>query len=114
MFQLLEMRPLHVPDAEPSITLPAEYGTDLLFENDTDQETEETMELNESECGGALGLKADGRRRGQDDEADDEDFFDLEDEDDEEEDEEEFFDEDFEDEEDEDEDLEDFEDEDED
>jgi hypothetical protein len=112
MFQLLEMRPLHAPDVEPDLTVPAEYGTDLLLEDDTDQETEETTAPDEFE--NALGLRADGRRRNQEDEADDDDFFELEDDEDEEEDEDEFFDDDFEDEEDEDEDLEDFEDEDED
>jgi|GEM_PF-1474623 len=115
MFQLLEMRPLHAPEAEPDVTVPAEYGTDLLFELETDQASEETTEHTDFDSAGALGLVADGRRRGsQEDEPEDEDFFELEDEEDEEEDEEEFFDDDFEDEDEEDEDLEDLEDEDED
>ncbi len=114
MFQLLEMRPLHVPDAEPEFAMPAEFGTDLLFEDDTDQETEKTTEPERSENEGVLGLRADGRRRGGEDEGDDDDFFEFEEEGEDEEEEEEFFDEDFEDEDEEDDDLEEFEDEDED
>ena len=76
MFQLLEMRPLHAPEVEPDVTVPAEYGTDLLFELETDQEPVETTEHIEFDSAGALGLMADGRLGSQEDEPEDEDFFD--------------------------------------